>query len=207
MGCYDLRVYLRTHPEQKNQSVAQLFEHERSDALRILFHNPLTFSRIYLAGVIRGVFDPGSTEFVRFYDLYPKQNDLLETAVDNGPRGAVKRLLLDQALAWSTMALLALQLLYLSSACITVFKAPRWEPAILIVLVIMGYYLVLPGGASDWGRYRHPAMPIMCILASCSLLHSRARVASSAYKERVATGLLVPDVRVSESSTGQEINL
>ena len=90
MGCYDLRVYLRTHPEQKNQPVAQLFERERSDALRILFRNPLTFSRIYLAGVIRGVFDPGSTEFVRFYDLYPKQNDLLETAVDNGPRGAVK---------------------------------------------------------------------------------------------------------------------
>jgi len=149
LGCYDLRVYLRTHPEQKNQPVAQLFEHERSDARRILFRNPLTFSRIYLEGVIRGVFDPGSTEFVRFYDLYPKQNDLLETAVDHGPRGAVKALLLDQSLAWSTMALLALQLLYLSSACIAAFKTPRWEPAILSVMVIMGYYLVLPGGASD----------------------------------------------------------
>ncbi len=202
MGCYDLRVYLRHHPEQRNQPVAQLFEHERSDALRILFRNPLTFSRIYLAGVIRGVFDPGSTEFVRFYDLYPKQNDLLETAVDDGPRGALKALLLDQSLAWSTIALLALQLLYLSSAGIAAFKESRWEPAILIISVIMGYYLVLPGGASDWGRYRHPAMPIICILASCSLLRSRARAESSAYSERVAAGLLVPDVRISNQAPG-----
>jgi hypothetical protein len=35
--------------------------------------------------------------------------------------------LLDQLLSWSTMALLALQLLYLSGACIAAFKAPRWN--------------------------------------------------------------------------------
>jgi hypothetical protein len=33
----------------------------------------------------------------------------------------------------------------------------------------MGYYLAIPGGPAAWGRFRHPAMPIMCVVAGYGL--------------------------------------
>jgi hypothetical protein len=43
------------------------------------------------------------------------------------------------------------------------------DPAILAALLIIGYYLAIAGGPGDWGRFRHPAMPIMCALAAYGL--------------------------------------
>jgi hypothetical protein len=33
----------------------------------------------------------------------------------------------------------------------------------------MGYYMAIAGGPGDWGRFRHPAMPIICVLAADGL--------------------------------------
>ncbi len=170
LGCYNLGVYFQEHPEQKNWPVALRFDYMNRAAEHILLGSPLTYARIYFAGVIRAAFDPGSTEFLRFFDLYPKDGGLLEVAVDKGVIEALKTLLLNPLLAWSTAVLLALQFVYLSGAYVALRKRSTLEdPAILAALLIMGYYLAIPGGPAVWGRFRHPAMPMMCALAAYGL--------------------------------------
>jgi Dolichyl-phosphate-mannose-protein mannosyltransferase len=170
MGCYDLGVYLQRHPEQRGQSVAQIVDHERAESLRIFFKYPLTELGIYLQGVIRSTFDPGSTEFVRFFDLYPKNYELLDTAVDEGAVSVLTKLLDDRPLLWSTAVLLAVQLTYLALAVRGIANTSSRNPQVLLLLIVMTYFLLLPGGASAWGRYRLPAMPIVCLLAACGLM-------------------------------------
>jgi hypothetical protein len=169
LGCYDLGIYFRDHPQQRKEAVGTIIKYERDHAMLIFLHNPIIFARTYLAGVIRTVFDPGSTEFVRFFDFYPKEGGLLETAVDGGTIKALAALFANRPLACVTILLLIMHLLYISSACLSLFKLRQLDQAIVILVIIMSYYLVLPGGPSAWGRYRHPAMPFMCELAGYGL--------------------------------------
>ncbi|HEX4210938.1 MAG TPA: glycosyltransferase family 39 protein [Candidatus Binataceae bacterium] len=169
MGCFDLALYLREHPEQRAWTEQQVLSYKRVQAIHILISNPISFARIYFAGVIRGIFDPTSTELIRFFDFYPKDGGLLDKALDRGVIAAVEALLLDPLLAWSTFVLLALHLAYLSSAGLGVIRASKRDPAVLMMLLIMTYYLVVPGGPAVWARFRHPAMPIICMFAAYAL--------------------------------------
>jgi len=195
LGCYDLSVYFLDHPAQKTQPIGQILKHERDEAMTIFLHNPIIFARVYLEGVIRGAFDPLSTEFVRLFGFYPKQGGLLETEVDNGIIKTVKLLLLDRPLALSTAALLAMHLVYILGMCAALIEGPTSDAAFLTVLVSMSYYLVLPGGPSDWGRYRHPAMPMMCVLSGYGLsagwneISRRVRTAAHTLKLPASRGM------------------
>ncbi len=169
LGCYDLGTYFRDNPEQKTWPQAQIVNYMSRDAEHVLLDSPLTYAQIYLDGVVRGVFDPGSTEFLRFFDLYPKDGGLLETEVDKGVGKTLEALFRIPLLGWSTVVLLALQIVYLLGACMALSGRLLRDSAMLMVLLVMGYYCAIPGGPTDWGRFRHPAMPIMCALAAYGL--------------------------------------
>lgn len=66
-------------------------------------------------------------------------------------------------------------LMYLSSACITLCSRAILDPSILAVSLIVGYYMAIAGGPGDWGRFRHPVMPIICVLAGYGLYAVRSR--------------------------------
>ena len=170
LGCFDLGTYFQGRPERKTWPRAQVVNFMSRDAEQILLGSPLTYAQIYLEGVVRGIFDPGSTEFLRFFDLYPKDGGLLELEVDKGIIKTLGALLHNTLLAWSTFLLLALQFVYLLGAGRIAFsRRLTRDPAIVLTLVIVSYYLAVPGGPTDWGRFRHPAMPILCMLAGYGL--------------------------------------
>ena len=170
LGCYNLDIYFQKHPEQKTWPVPQRFDFMNHAAAAILLGSPLTYARIYFEGVVRGAFDPGSTEFLRLFDLFPKEGGLIDVAVDKGIVETVEALFRNPLLAWSTVALLALQFMYLSFACVGLCKRSILKPATLAAAVIMVYYLAIPGGPAVWGRFRHPAMPLMSAFAACGLV-------------------------------------
>jgi hypothetical protein len=169
LGYQNPRVYFHDHPEQKTWSVAQRINYLNSAAERILLANSLTYAWIYFDGILRGTFDPGSTEFLRFFDLYPKEGGLLTVEVDKGIIAAIEALFANPLLFWSTAMMLPPLLINLSCTCITLCGRVMLDPAILAVLLIMGYYTATAGGPGDWGRFRHPAMPIICMLAGYGL--------------------------------------
>lgn len=183
MGCFDLAIYFRDHPEQRDWTEKQILAYKRLQAVHVMFSDPMTFACIYVAGVVRGIFDPASTELIRFFDFYPRDGGLLNTALDRGVIAVIEALLADPLLAASTIILLALHLVYLSSARIAVVRTPKRDPAMLMMLLIIGCYLVVPGGPAVWARFRHPAMPIMCmfaayVLSNCSFLKAWSRTSS-----------------------------
>lgn len=176
LGYQDQRLYIQEHPEQKNWSVAQRINYINRAAEHILLGGSLTYTWIYFDGLLRGTFDPGSTEFLRFFDLYPKEGGLLTVEVDKGIISTIGSLFANPLLFWSTAIMLPLLLISLSCACITLCGRVILDPAILAVSLMTGYYMAIAGGPGDWGRFRHPAMPIICVLAADGLCVVRRRL-------------------------------
>jgi len=197
LGYQDQSVYLQKHPEQKNWTIADRVNYQSQAAKNILLGSPLTYARIYFDGVVRGTFDPVSTEYLRFFHLYPKQDDLLTTAVDKGIITTVEALIASPLLFWSIAVLLPLQIMYLSCACITLCSRRILDAATFAVVFIAGYYMAIAGGPGDWARFRHPAMPIVCMLAGYGfhlvLVWSRLRLQAQRLpsKQHVSDGIEV----------------
>jgi Dolichyl-phosphate-mannose-protein mannosyltransferase len=189
LGYQDQRIYFREHPDQRYWSVAQRIDYMNRAADHILLGSSLTYTRIYLEGILRATFDPGSTEFIRYFDLYPKQGGLLTVEVDKGTFATLEALFANPLLFWSTAMMLPLLLTCLWCACTTLCSRVIRDPAILAVLFVMGYYMAIAGGPGDWGRFRHPAMPVICLLAAYSLcrksIEGRPRVTSLAATDPV----------------------
>src|SRR6266851_1145082 len=183
LGYKDERIYLQQHPEQRNWPPGRRFDYMSREGKRVLLSSPLIYARIHFEGILRAIFDPGSTEFLKFFHLYPRQGGLLGVLVDKGIVKTIRTLLLTRPIVfWSNAVLLPMLLMYLSCACIVLFsKRLMWDPAILAALLIVSYYLAISGGPAALGRFRHPAMPIICVLAAYGLclVVSRLRRAGS----------------------------
>jgi hypothetical protein len=204
LGYQDYSVYLQEHPEQKNWSVAHRVQYLSQAAKRILMGSPLTYAGIYFDGLLRATFDPVSTEYLRFFNLYPKQGELLTIAVDQGIITTLEALFASPLLFWSIAVMLPLQLMYVSCACITLCRRTILDAATFAVVFIAGYYMAIAGGPGDWGRFRHPAMPIICMLAGYGfhlvLVRSRLRPQLQCFHDRFAISRLVG----SESAASAE---
>lgn len=118
-------------------------------------------------------------------------------AVDKGIVKTLEALFLNPILAWSTVVMLAVQFMYFSGACMALSKRSILDPAILAGLVIMVYYLAIPGGPAVWGRFRHPAMPLMSVFAAYGLLGLLRRPPKSRDNSPMNAGTSVCTLRVT----------
>lgn len=171
LGYEDDRVYFRLHPEQKTWPIAQRFEYMNSEARHILLGSPLTYARIHAEGVARIMIDPGAIVFLKFFDLYPKKGGLLGRVEDIGILQTMGFLFVKQPLVfWTSVMLVPLQLLFLSCASLVLFsKRLMVQPQIIAAIAAAAYFVTIAGGPGAVFRYRHPAMPIICVLAGYGL--------------------------------------
>jgi hypothetical protein len=88
-------------------------------------------------------------EFLRFFDLYPKQRDLLTVAVDQGIFTTIKALLGSPLLFWSIAVMLPLHLMYLSCAALALCSRAILDRAGVAALFTAGYYMAIAGGPGD----------------------------------------------------------
>jgi len=204
LGYQNRSVYLQEHPEQKTWTVAHRLDYLSQAARNILLGSPLTYARIYFDGILRATFDPASTEYLRFFDLYPKQGDLLTTAVDGGIIATVEALFASPLLFWSIAVMLPLQIIYVSCAGVTICSRTILDPAIFAVVFIAAYYMAIAGGPGDWGRFRHPAMPIVCILAGYGLHLALAWIRLRPHLQSLPDRFAIPALVGSESAASAE---
>ena len=178
LGYLDDRTYLERHPEQKNWPIAQRLDYMECEGRRILLNNLSTYIPIYLAGVGRVVFAPGATEFLKIFGLDPNsgapsrknvRSTGLSVSIKERPR-----------ILWSSVLLLPLELLYPLLGCMVLSSRRLMrEPAAIAVMLTVAYYVILAGGPLGCSRYRHPVMPIICVLSTCGLCSILSRMDNS----------------------------
>jgi len=189
MGYMDDSTYARNHPEQAGWSRAEKLEYMGKEGLRIIVHRPLTYAGIHLKGMLRTILDPGATEYLRLFKRYPRSGGLLGTIIDRGVLATARDLARENpALFWSNVVLFPYLLAYLFFAAAGL-AAPRpaGRDVRLVVLVLTALYLwILSGGANSLGRFRHPIMPVLCVLAGwgVSALLYRHAMKPAAFKRR-----------------------
>jgi hypothetical protein len=171
LGYLDDHAYFALHPEQKAWPIKLRLEYMSNAARDILLKNPLTYARIHIEGMERVMLDPGTIELLTFFGLNPMRDGLPGTAMDAGLLKTAGILFMKYPLVfWSSMLLLPLQLLFLSCACLVLFSRRLIrQPQIIAAIAIAMYFITISGGPHGASRYRHPVMPIICILAGYEL--------------------------------------
>jgi len=168
----DARTYLRVHPEQKTWTIAQRLQYMSREAHRVLLNDPITFGRIHCQGIVRTVVGPGTSELLRFFNMYPKgRGDILSSISDYGFVKSMKIIsTTEPRFFWAILVLMPLECLYLVCAAVGVaLSRLARDPAVQATVLIATYLLVTTGGPLGFSRFRIPVMPIICIFAAHGL--------------------------------------
>ena len=182
MGYGNETAYLKRHPEQKDWSPRQRYRYLRRQGGQILHSHPGTYATIHAKGMARTLLDPGAFEYLKLFKLYPQSGGLLGTVVDKGIRTTVADLYKNKpTVFWTNLALgLILGGYLLFGAVALLSRLVFWNAGVLISVAVGLYLLLLSGGPHAVGRFRHPVMPIICILAGAGLALTWARLRKKA---------------------------
>lgn len=173
MGYWDQESYLRLHPEQRAWRPGERFEFMGRDGMRTVRENLPLFARQCLMGAARVALNPGVGVLLGSYGLV----DTGQAAYFPGIRGIWDRIRMrTNALARvvSVAFGLALLALYGLTACCLLTRRWRSDPAVWLLVASAAYFVLIAGGPVGSSRFRHPAMPLFCVLAAGGL-YSAAR--------------------------------
>ncbi len=165
MGFYDREKYLQAHPEQRSWTLAQRYEFMRRAGLQAVWHAPLVAAKIYLRGLAIAIFDPGASEYLRLFRLYPRSGRLLNTMVNDGLIAVASNIVTKQPLLFALSALFGLWLLVSYGLALFGLKGQAVTLPLLLLLTTTFYLLALSGSTLASARFRMPVMIVICILA------------------------------------------
>jgi hypothetical protein len=126
----------------------------------------------------RTLLDPGAVEYMKLFGAYPTSGGLLGVAVDRGVIGAAAVLYERRPVAFWANVWLGLALgVYLLLAFRAIWSWKTWRQGRLVgVILLAAYFLVMSGGPQALGRFRHPVMPLVCLLAGAAFSRFAARL-------------------------------
>ena len=181
MGYMDEQAYAARHPDQNTWSDSRRFSYMRREGTRILLDHPVAYARIHLTGMARTLLDPGAVDYLKLFRRYPQSGGLLGVIIDEGLWHTVTRLPKERpGVFWTSLLLGALLILYLAlaGAAILARRGFANNTQVVIILCVVVYFLVLSGGPNSLGRFRHPLMPFISLLAAYGLstaIHHRIK--------------------------------
>ncbi len=171
LGYGDDKVYFNKHPDQSSWSEAERYRFMRSAGLQVIRAHPLIYLKVHLKGMTRAFFDPAAFDYLKIFKLYPHSGGLLGVVMDRGVTATVVQLFRTMPLVfWSNVVLgLVLGAYLLFGLAGLLSKILRKNTAAAVILFVAFYFILLSGGAQAEARFRHPIMPIVCILAGLGL--------------------------------------
>jgi len=186
MGYQNTGVYFANHPDQRDWSQSKRYRYMRKEGVKILLQYPSTYLTIHLKGMLWTLLGPGATEYLRLFKFYPESGGLLGLMVDKGLLTTLIFVLKNNPLMfWTNLFLSGVLILYFLFGVIALLSRNLINNISIITLLSVGaYFFAISGGPHSYGRFRHPIMPILCILAGYGLSEaiSRFRKVSASHK-------------------------
>ena len=156
----DARTALRARAASTSGEAARA-RYMAREGRRIVLEHPAVFLGGYLSGIARTLLGPGIAEYMQLYGQ-PVPGGLTRTLAE-GLWGERRWLLLGAG------AFLPIVLAQLAGA--TLGAAQVWRLACgSLLLWSVAYFVLLSGGPTGHSRFRHPMMPMLCVLAAAGVV-------------------------------------
>ncbi len=153
MGYGDSAAYFSLHPEQRTWGQSQIYQYRSREGIKLVLQQPWTYFLLFLNGTAATFRDSGAHMLVPLSGVGP-----------DSPRGM-------RLIRFLRFPLFAVLLVYWCLAVVGIFSR-RWISGwqMVIVTVMSLYLLLIPGlSGTGYGRFRHPVMPVVCLMAGCGL--------------------------------------
>jgi 4-amino-4-deoxy-L-arabinose transferase-like glycosyltransferase len=166
------------HPEESSWTEAQRSDFMKREGIRIILQHPLVYAGIHLGGMARILFDPGSVDYLKVFDSYPRLGGTISNIADRGLIPVVLSFMKNNPpVFWTQLSLFVLLIVYYIFAFFGLFARSRagvWDKIALVAIIL--YFVAVSGGPHAYSRFRHPAMPFLCVLAGYGFLSVTRRI-------------------------------
>jgi 4-amino-4-deoxy-L-arabinose transferase-like glycosyltransferase len=141
----------------------------RADGVETLLSSPVEYASIHFSGVARTLLNPGVLPYLVLFQHVPATGPDApgQTVLDYGAWAGFWRAIEERGvLLWTAVVLTLITLAYL---VLGVWGAVLMGRSGWFLTSVALYVLVLAGGPWGQSRFRHPAMPVLCIFAGRAL--------------------------------------
>jgi 4-amino-4-deoxy-L-arabinose transferase-like glycosyltransferase len=153
MGYGNPAVYFELHPEQRAWGQSRIYQYRASEGVKVVLHYPWSYFLICVKGIVTTFRDSGAGMLGPLLDVNP-----------DSPRGKQ----LTRILRFPLFAVLFVHWCLAGVG----FLARRWISGwqMVIVTAVSLYLLLVPAfSGTGYARFRHPVMPLVCVMAGCGL--------------------------------------
>jgi len=170
-GMVDLESFFQHHPQARTWDQGQVYRYLHQQALQGILSDIPYFLYLHLKGMVLILVGPGTGEFLSLFragGLAPP--DLAYSLGLTAPAGQVMGTLLKHLPYLGLSLLLTTFPFFLM--ILTLAYRRNWKHnslQILLLLATILYFLFLSGGMTANSRFRHPIMPLLCVLAGPGL--------------------------------------
>jgi 4-amino-4-deoxy-L-arabinose transferase-like glycosyltransferase len=166
MGLWNLQDYFRNFPEQTRWSDAERFSFMRRAALRTLAGHPYLWAKTTIQGMLRFLFDPGGTKYVKLFQGESDQIQFYAYVVSYGYLKTILKLFKERPLIfWSNLIPAILLLGCYLLAVIGLSRNPPTKAAVWTLAGVALYFILVSAGPADGPRFRVVILPIICLFA------------------------------------------
>jgi 4-amino-4-deoxy-L-arabinose transferase-like glycosyltransferase len=147
------KVYFSLHPEQRTWSRDEVYRYRGKEGVKLVIENLRTFLMLAVKDTMTTLRETGTTDLLEMFK------------VDLNSQGGAR-------LKWILkLPLFMVLLTYWLLAAVGVFSKRWTNGEQLAVLILVGAYLILIAsmGGIGYSRFRHPVMPLICLMAGCGL--------------------------------------
>jgi len=171
MGYRNDSVYLALHPDQRAWRPGERFQFMADEGAREVLADLPRYAPIHVAGMARVLFSPGVHEVLMLYGLPPVHGGFRDRVRTEGLGNGLIQVWRTNAIAIVLLGVLGLVLgtMYWLAVRGLVLGEHWRDPATVLVLASVAYFVTIAGGPAGESRFRHPVMPLVCVLAAAGV--------------------------------------
>jgi 4-amino-4-deoxy-L-arabinose transferase-like glycosyltransferase len=129
------------------------------EGVSLVASDPIGYAKTHVKGMLRTLFDPGATEYLRMFDLYREGGGAM---MANRGIGTTARAY--PIPFWSSIALSMILAPLVILPFIGAFRSPT--AAFVLLAIVAGYLVFAGGGVPGYSRFRAPAVPFLVLMST-----------------------------------------